>query len=379
MDNPIRLQSIRFCSIEVTQRTRWVFVELFGDGITEVVEITSGASTGIVVEHLKEAMLTLKGVTIEHESDIPNLLGMDAQRLQMDRPMATTVSCLRSAITGLRTRQNGIGLIATLGGEPMDSVPVYANINRSLLGDNRSPEAFARAGQKAADHGFVIFKCAPFDDIASGQTARDLLAAAKAGIARVSSLRSAVGPHMEILVDCHSRFDQASALAVAEELAGLGVGWFEEPLAPEEDPEGLAEVSEKVTMPVAGGEIGYGEQFFTSLITSGAISIAMPDVKYCGGVTEACRIGHGVMKLGGRVSLHSPSGPVSQLASACVTAAISGSMALEHAVDETPWRADIMDPPERIEDGRFWFPTIECSGGNLNVEALKRRGAVWES
>ena len=196
-------------------------MELFGDGITEVVEITSGASTGIVVEHLKEAMMTLKGVTIEHESDIPNLLGMDAQRLQMGRPMATTVSCLRSAITGLRTRQNGIGLIATLGGEPMDSVPVYANINRSLLGDNRSPEAFARAGQKAADHGFVIFKCAPFDDIASGQTARDLLTAAKAGIARVSSLRSAVGPHMEILVDCHSRFDQASALAVAEELAGL--------------------------------------------------------------------------------------------------------------------------------------------------------------
>ena len=379
MDNPIRLQSIRFCSIEVTQRTRWVFVELSGDGITEVVEITSGASTGIVIEHLKEAMLTLKGATIEHESDIPNLLGMNVERLQMDRPMATAVSCLRSAITGLQTRQNGMGLVATLGGEPMNSVPVYANINRSLLGENRSPEAFARAGQKAADHGFVIFKCAPFDDIASGQTARDLLAAAKPGIARVASLRSAVGPHMEILVDCHSRFDQASALAVAEELAGLGIGWFEEPMAPEEDPEGLAEVSAKVTMPVAGGEIGYGERFFTSLITSGAVSIAMPDVKYCGGTNEACRIGRGVMKVGGRVSLHSPSGPVSQLASACVTAAIVGSMALEHAVDETPWRAEIMDPPERIEDGRFWFPASECSGGNLNVEALKLRGAVWDS
>ena len=65
----------------------------------------------------------------------------------MGRPMATTVSCLRSAITGLRTRQNGIGLIATLGGEPMNSVPVYANINRSLLGENRSPEAFAGAVQ----------------------------------------------------------------------------------------------------------------------------------------------------------------------------------------------------------------------------------------
>ena len=133
-----------------------------------------------------------------------------------------------------------------LGGELKDSVPVYANINRSLLGDNRSPTAFAQAGQQAAERGFSIIKCAPFDDIDSLNTASDLLTAAKLGIARVAALRSATGPEVEILVDCHSCFDQSSAVAVADELSRLEVGWFEEPLPPAQDPEGLARVAGKL-------------------------------------------------------------------------------------------------------------------------------------
>ncbi len=371
MVSSIRLQTIRFCSIDVTERTRWAFAEISDGNAAELVEITCGGSTGRVIEHLRESFQALKGAGIESESEVQEALGIETFQLQSDRPVATAVSCLRSAITGLQARRNGVGLIRALGGEPKDSVPVYANINRSLLGENRSPQAFGQAGQKAAERGFTMVKCAPFDDIDSGNTTKDLLAAAKLGIARVAALRSAVGPGVEILLDCHSCFDRNSALAVAEELSELGIGWFEEPLPPTEDPEGSAYVAGRVSMPVAGGESGYGETFFVELIKSGAVSITMPDVKYCGGVAEACRAGRGVVQAGGRVSLHSPSGPVSQLASACVAAAVSGSMALEHAVDEAPWRAEIMDPPERIENGRYWFPEADGTGGKLNIDALK--------
>ena len=117
-----------------------------------------------------------------------------------------------------------------MGGEPKDSVELYANINRSLLGENRTPEAFAQAGEKAAERGFNIIKCAPFDDIDSENTTKGLLEAAKIGIARVAAVRSAVGPNVEVLVDCHRCFDQDSSLVVAGELANLGIGWFEEPM-----------------------------------------------------------------------------------------------------------------------------------------------------
>jgi galactonate dehydratase len=370
-----RIQTIRFCSVDVTERTRWTFAELSDGSATELVEITCGESTGRVIELLREAVQVLRSTSVETERNVTDALGIETHKLQNDRPLATAVSCIRSGITGLQARQDGIDLISALGGEPKDSVELYANINRSLLGENRTPEAFAQAGEKAAKLGFNIIKCAPFDDIESGNTTSGLLEAAKIGIARVAAVRSAVGPKVEILVDCHSCFDQESALVVAGELANLGIGWFEEPMEPTQNPKGLTYIAERVSMPVAGGESGYGETFFADLIKSGALRIAMPDVKYCGGVAEACRVGRSAVQAAGSISLHSPSGPVSQLASACVTAAIPGAMALESAVDEAPWRAEIMDPPERIENGRFWFP--EGAAATLNMEVMNRRGTVW--
>ncbi len=375
MANATRIQNLRFCSIEVTERTRWIFAELSDGSATQLVEITCGGTTEGVIEHLREAVQVLKGTNIEHERDVADALGIGTSQLQNNRPLATAVSCLRSAITGLQARQDGVDLISALGGESKQSVPLYANINRSLLGDNRTPGAFAQAGQKAAEQGFNIIKCAPFDDIDAGNTTAGLLEAAKVGISRVAALRSALGPNLEILVDCHSCFDKDSSIVVAEELADISIGWFEEAIEPTQDPEGLAFVAGKVSMPVAGGESGYGETFFADLVKSGAVSIAMPDVKYCGGVAEACRAGRSVVQAGGSVSFHSPSGPVSQLASACVTAAITGAMALEHAVDEVPWRAEVMEPPERIEGGRLWFP--EGTGGSLNMDLVRLRGTIW--
>ncbi|MCL0053507.1 hypothetical protein M1N45_00730 [Dehalococcoidia bacterium] len=329
------------------------------------------------MEHLRTAVQVLISTSIGSELDVADALRIEFEQLQNDRSLATAVSCLRSGITGLQARQTGIDLISALGGEPRDSVPIYANINRSLLGENRTPRAFALAGEKAANQGFNIIKCAPFDDIDPGNTTKRLLEAAKIGISRVAAVRSAVGPNVEVLVDCHSCFDRDSSLVVAGELANLGIGWFEEPIEPTQDPEGLAYVAGRVSMPVAGGESGYGETFFADLVNRGAIRIVMPDVKYCGGVAEACRIGRSAVQTAGSISIHSPSGPVSQLASACVTAAIPGAMALEHAVDEAPWRAEILEPSERIENGRFWFPKGATAALNMHVMSL--HGTAWVS
>ena len=361
----------------MTERTVWTFAELSDGSATELVEITCGGSTDRVMEHLRTAVQVLMSTSVGSELDVADALGIEIEQLQNDRSLATAVSCLRSGITGLQARQDGIDLISALGGEPKDSVPLYANINRSLLGENRTPRAFALAGEKAADQGFNVIKCAPFDDIDSGNTTERLLEAAKIGISRVAAVRSAVGPNVEVLVDCHSCFDRDSSLVVAGELANLGIGWFEEPLEPTQDPEGLAYVAGRVSMPVAGGESGYGETFFANLVNRGAIRIVMPDVKYCGGVAEAYRIGRSAVQTAGSISIHSPSGPVSQLASACVTAAIPGAMALEHAVDEAPWRAEIMEPPERIENGRFWFP--EGATAALNMDVMSLHGTAWVS
>ena len=105
----------------------------------------------------------------------------------------------------------------------------------------------------------------------------------------------------------------------------------------------------------------------------------MPDIKFCGGVAEAYRIGRTVSEAGGQLSLHNPSGPVSQLASAHTTAAISGALPLEHAVNEALWRADLLKPHEHIEGGQLWFPGGIGLGATINHDMVKLHGRSWEA
>ena len=135
------------------------------------------------------------------------------------------------------------------------------------------------------------------------------------------------------------------------ELAQLGVGWFEEPVQPRTAAAELASIARQVPLPVAGGESGYGCAFFDRLPRQRRVSIIMPDIKHCGGVGEAVRAGRSALHRGGAFSLHSPSGPISLLASAHATAAVPGALPLEHAVGEVDWRAGLITPAERIEGG----------------------------
>jgi galactonate dehydratase len=315
----IRLKQIEFISVEVSKRTEWTFAEITDvDGITSVVEFTAGDTT-------------------------------------------------REVVT----------ITEALGGKPGPSVPLYANINRSMIAD-RTPLAFGRMAERAAREGFEIVKCAPFDEVRPPSTPEEILDVASLGIQRVAAVRMAVGPYIQVLVDCHSRFETHTSLLIAEELARLDVAWFEEPVNPMTNARGLARIAAMSPMPVAGGEQGYGETFFRSLLESRSVSIIMPDVKYCGGAGEACRAGKAAEEEGVRISLHSPSGPVSQLASAHVTAAIPGALPLEHAVYEADWRAALMDPPERIEAGHLHFARGNGLGAKLDPETVNRYGRRWK-
>ena len=130
-------------------------------------------------------------------------------------------------------------------------------------------------------------------------------------------------------------------------------------------------------MPVAGGESGYGEPFFDALLSSGSLEIVMPDIKYCGGVSESVRIGRLARSKGAGVSLHSPSGPVSLLASAHSTAAVECSMALEHAVSESDWRSELIEPAEVIRDGNIYLPKGPGLGAVLNSNMMAERGEYF--
>ena len=224
---------------------------------------------------------------------------------------------------------------------------------------------------------FVAVKCAPFDEVSPGDGPGEAVRLARPGIRRAAAIKDSVGPNVTLMIDCHGRFDIESAVIVAKELAELGVGWFEEPVRPTDDPAGSAQIAARVPMTVAGGEMGYGEELFADLIAKDAVTVIMPDVIFCGGAAVAARSGMAAINAGGGVSLHSPSGPVSLLTGGHVTASMLGAMPLEHAVHEADWRADLLTPPESVEHGQLHLTPSAGLGAELNWDLLRRVGRVW--
>ncbi len=375
---PVHLARVDFASAVATERTEWTFARVHdAAGASAEVELTAGDDTGEAVRLVADAAASLRGSPIADEADVCAMLGLEERRLRRDMALATAVSALRTGVSVIQAAKDGISLTQALGGRQRDSVPLYANINRGLFATSRASADFAEAAERAVRDGFRSVKCAPFDEVSPGGGPDEAVRLARPGILRASAVRDAIGPDVRFLVDCHSRFDVESAVVVAEELAELGIDWFEEPVQPTEDPEGMAEIAGRVPMPVAGGENGYGADVFADLIERGAASVVMPDVKHCGGAAVAARAGIAAIEAGGGVSLHSPSGPVSLLASGHVTAATPGAMPLEHAVYEADWRADLLTPPERVEDGRLRLPGGPGLGAKLDWDLLRRVGRVW--
>ena len=315
--------------------------------------------------------------------------GSSEDDLAKDGVAASAVSSLRAAVADALARRAQLPLVeylrmeGGLAGEVPDKVELYANINRSMLPDDhgpvdRSPDAFATAASTAVDAGFRTVKCAPFDECRSPFESTGLPPEADAGLERVRMVRQTIGDGVRLFIDCHSRFDIDSAIELGDELGSIGIDWFEEPVDPVRLTEDLLRIRDSVDLPFAGAEHGYGLSLFRSLIESEALDIVMPDVLHCGGPVEAFLIGCELESSNpGSVSLHCPSGPVSLATSAHATAAFGNALPMEHAVNEVDWRAEVLEPRERVVDGHFEFSGEPGIGGVLDYSTVFARGGRW--
>ena len=110
----------------------------------------------------------------------------------------------------------------------------------------------------------------------------------------VRTAREAVGPDVELLVDAGGSeqfwpHGYKWALRTAHMLAQYDIGWFEEPLPPD-DVEGYVRLRRAAPVPIAGGEVLTRRQAFQPWLERGAVDVIQPDATKCGGLSEARRI-----------------------------------------------------------------------------------------
>jgi L-alanine-DL-glutamate epimerase-like enolase superfamily enzyme len=107
-------------------------------------------------------------------------------------------------------------------------------------------------------------------------------------LARIAFARQVIGPDVELYVDANGGYQRKQAIRMAEEMTGLDVTWFEEPVS-SDDLDGLREVRDRVGADVAAGEYGYDLAYFARMVRHQAVDCLQVDVTRCGGVTEWLR------------------------------------------------------------------------------------------
>ena len=103
------------------------------------------------------------------------------------------------------------------------------------------------------------------------------------------AVREAIGPDVALMMDANHAYDATAAIELGRRVAELEIGWFEEPVPPE-DLRGYEEVRRGQPIPVAGGECEFTRFGFRELLSRRCVDIAQPDTCAAGGLSECKKI-----------------------------------------------------------------------------------------
>lgn len=330
----MRIAEIRFAGINVTPKTNWSFVEVrTEDGRTGTGECTLANHEAALAVEAARLDAALRGADARDRNGLTRVLVHAPGGLVRH----AALSAVEQALWDLAGQEAGVPIWRLLGGRLRERIVLYANINRGVA--ERVPEGFAEAARRAVADGFAAVKLAPFDPFVWEDAADPAQRAAYAqGLERIAAVRDAVGPDVDVMVDCHWRFSAGGAAALVRDVARFDLFWLECPLAEAI----LAEIrriramANDRGMRLAGAETLAGLAGFAPVIAAGAYDVLMPDVKYCGGHEEVRRIAALAQVHGIEIAPHNPTGPICHAHTVQVCATIPNLGRLEVQFGETP-------------------------------------------
>ena len=372
----LRVTTLELLPMRATARTVWLFIRIGTDaGLTGLGEASDAFGFANTTQQNAERMekeLRAFFQLIEGKSPLEiAAYRRDGEPMATGRGLiaATAYSAIEQALWDLAGKALDVPSYTLFGGKLRDTLPVYANVNRATR--PRTPDGFAASARAAVKEGFRAIKAAPFDGFPPpGSPPAAIEAAIDSGIASMAAMREAIGPDVELMVDCHSFFDVPMAERVARRLEPQKLAWYEEPVAPERVQETL-EIRKRISQPMAGGEILFGIAGFAPLCRTRAVHVIMPDVKHCGGLLELVRIAAMAEADGVEVAPHNPSGPVSTAATIQVCAVLKNFRLIELQWGEVDWRHEVLQPNELFVKGSIAVPDRPGFGVELNDRVVR--------
>ena len=272
------------------------------------------------------------------------------------------IAGLDIAMWDLRGKALGLPIYELLGGKVREQMPVYA----SSMKRDMTPLEEAKRAVSFVEKGYSAYKLhsavpGKIDDPAD-QT-----------INTVSEVRKAVGDNIDILVDVNGAYSVHNSIEIGKQLEELGVFHFEEP-RPHYDLDGLAQVSDALTIPIASGEMIYSFYEYRDLMLRGRIDIVQPDIVKTPGFTTLIKIAHMAEAIGVPITCHNTQPTISTVAHAHFVVATQGvpykqEYNIEHISirDENP----ILAEPLNIKDGLMDVPDGPGLGVELDMNMVR--------
>jgi L-alanine-DL-glutamate epimerase-like enolase superfamily enzyme len=189
------------------------------------------------------------------------------------------ISIVDCALWDLKGKWAGAPVYRLLGGPTRETISAYA----SALGYSLEPELVLERAKDLVTQGYRatkwFFRHGPTDGVA--------------GIAKnvelVRNLREAVGPDVDIMLDCWSSWDVPYTIQMARRLEAFHPRWLEEPVLADKI-EQYAEIRRNVLIPIAGGEHEYTRWGLKALMDARAADVLQPDIYWAGGISEMIKI-----------------------------------------------------------------------------------------
>ena len=249
-----------------TRAEVWVQVEA-EDGTWGLGQCSFGEPTAALIDYHFGPLLEGRDcMALEYLND---LMWRSTQRFGAGGLATVAQSGVDLALWDLKGKLLGKPVYSLIGGPCRDKALVYCTSDDLDW------------SQELGFHCFKVSNPAHYDEGIAGIDAVE---------EHIASAREQVGPSAELMYNPVMSFNVEFAIRLAERLRPYGLRWLEEPLIPT-DLEGHVELRKAINwVPLATGEDHHGRWTFRQLVERRAVDVLQPDMKWCGGFSEALKI-----------------------------------------------------------------------------------------
>lgn len=249
------------------------------------------------------------------------------------------------ALWDIKGKFYGTPVYQLLGGLARTRVRVYGHVA------GKTAEEAARQAKQRVAKGITAIRFRAFHSY-DAIDLHDHKLAVQQQIEYLAAIRNAVGDTIDLIIECHGRYDPAWAIQLARQAEPYRPFMIEDPIR-HENPQAMAQVRAATPIPLATGERFHNKWEFRETVVNRYVDYLRPDVCHCGGLTKIRKIAALGEVYYQNLILHNNAGPLG------TAATLHAALALSNVdLIEAPWvnsdaeaKPDVVAPYPPVVDG----------------------------